>query len=88
MYHLFIYLNIVLFFVSIQVSLVAEERDHNISRVQELEAAIIELKSAAGKTFGWLFVAFLHFLSPRGYPGHLNATVLFHICCVFIAMHY
>uniref|UniRef100_A0A674MX34 Golgin A2 n=1 Tax=Takifugu rubripes TaxID=31033 RepID=A0A674MX34_TAKRU len=30
-----------------QVALVAEERDQNISRVQELEAAITELKSAA-----------------------------------------
>lgn len=70
MYNLFICLNIVLFFVSIQVSLVAEERDHNISRVQELEAAIVELRSAAGKTFGWLFVAFLHFRSPRGFPGN------------------
>ncbi|XP_024918102.1 golgin subfamily A member 2 isoform X3 [Cynoglossus semilaevis] len=30
-----------------QVSLVAEERDKNISRVQELEAAIAELKNAA-----------------------------------------
>lgn len=39
--------------VSVQVALVAEERDQNISRVQELEAAITELKSAAGKTFKW-----------------------------------
>ncbi|XP_070706234.1 golgin subfamily A member 2 isoform X2 [Pempheris klunzingeri] len=30
-----------------QVSLIAEERDRNISRVQQLEASIIELKSAA-----------------------------------------
>ncbi|XP_074546259.1 golgin subfamily A member 2 isoform X1 [Halichoeres trimaculatus] len=30
-----------------QVSLVAEERDRNISRVQELEASIVELKNAA-----------------------------------------
>ncbi|CAF99168.1 unnamed protein product, partial [Tetraodon nigroviridis] len=32
-----------------QVALVAEERDQNISRVQELEAAITELKSAAAE---------------------------------------
>lgn len=37
--------------VSVQVALVAEERDQNIGRVQELEAAITELRSAAGKTF-------------------------------------
>lgn len=34
--------------VSMQVSLVAEERDQNISRVQELEAAVVELKNTAG----------------------------------------
>lgn len=34
-----------------QVSLVAEERDQNIGRVQELEATITELKNAAGKKF-------------------------------------
>lgn len=32
----------------VKVSLVAEERDRNISRVQELEASITELKHAAG----------------------------------------
>lgn len=35
----------------VQVSLVAEERDRNINRVQELEASITELKNAAGKSF-------------------------------------
>ena len=37
--------------VPVQVSLVAEERDQNINRVQELEACITELKNAAGKRF-------------------------------------
>lgn len=36
-------------FLSIEVSLVAEERDKNINRVQELEASIAELKHAAGE---------------------------------------
>lgn len=35
-----------------QVSLVAEERDRNICRVQELEASVAELKHAAGKICG------------------------------------
>lgn len=35
----------------LQVSLVAEERDQNISRVQELEASVTELKNAAGERF-------------------------------------
>lgn len=39
---------------SVQVSLVAEERDRNINRVQELEASITELKNAAGKRFTML----------------------------------
>lgn len=34
--------------VPVQVSLVAEERDQNIGRVQELEAAVAELKITAG----------------------------------------
>lgn len=36
-------------FLSTKVSLVAEERDRNINRVQELEASIAELKNAAGE---------------------------------------
>lgn len=36
----------------VQVSLVAEERDQNISRVQELEAAVAELKNTAGQRLG------------------------------------
>lgn len=32
-----------------QVSLVAEERDRNINRVQDLEASITELQHAAGE---------------------------------------
>lgn len=38
----------VLISVPTQVSLVAEERDQNINRVQELEAAVAELKNTAG----------------------------------------
>lgn len=35
--------------VCVKVSLVAEERDRNINRVQELEASIAELRNAAGE---------------------------------------
>lgn len=55
-----------------QVSLVAEERDQNISRVQELETAITELKSAAGKRFRWpLFRAFSWLYLPYVYATFL-----------------
>lgn len=39
----------VLIFVPVQVSLVAAERDKNISRVNELEADVAELKNTAGQ---------------------------------------
>jgi len=35
----------------LQVKLVAEERDGNISRVGELESQVAELKNAAGRLF-------------------------------------
>lgn len=49
----------------VKVSLVAEERDRNINRVQELEASIVELKNAAGE------ICFLSFIGKK----QLHTTV-------------
>ena len=53
---------------SLQVSLVAEERDRNINRVQELEASITELKNAAGKRLTML----LSSVSSSSWPSVIN----------------
>ena len=63
-------------FLSVQVSLVAEERDRNISRVQELEASITELKNAAGKRVTLSYLVCLHFPGFPAAPSLMCRTPL------------
>lgn len=70
--------------MSVQVSLIAEERDRNISRVQELEASITELKNAAGASYSssliYLIIAGFFFFF---FCAHLAVSSQSRCLCVY-----